>query len=194
MSDEAPLTPRAPALQPVTEDRELWERLPGEPEDAWACFRAYREMDSPRRMHMSGHLGGVKVATATLSKWYRVYRWEERTSAYDVLRDRIVAGQRKKILEQAAEEVTADHLAVLKDLRSFLALEVKKALENAQSTDAPVMKPAELKGLIEVSVKMDRLARGETTEEVGVQGELASTDLDEIRALRERFIALKNRG
>lgn len=188
--EQPPNTPRMPEATSVAPaDRQPWERLPEEGEREWAAFKAYRDMEPPRDFQRAGFLGGVRVAAAELHRWYRNHRWAERSAAYDVLTDRIVAEHRKKVLERSAEDITAEHLVTLQRLRRVLLLEVQKYVESAEASAAPgLIKPSDLKGLLEASVKLDRLIRGETTEEVGVQKtDLSEMSIDEIRAWRERI-------
>lgn len=194
MSEGDRATPVMPEMQTDAQlaQRRIYERQHGEPDDAWTCFEAYRDMDPPRRLMRSGYLGGVKVASATLSEWYRRWKWDERVEAYDVLMDRIVQAQRKKALEQAVDEVTADHLSMLKDLRSLVGIEIKKYLEATRSNDvAGMVKAADLKGLIEASIKMDRLCRDQTTDKTEAEVDLSGIPLEELIACNERLAGAK---
>lgn len=139
-------------------------------------------------MSRIGHLGSIAVASGELSGWFRKWHWDERVAAYDVLSDRIVADSRKKFLEQATEEVTAEQMVALQSLRRLVTNELRKFVEASVAQDGVgLMKMADLKGLIEASIKMDRLVRGEATEKTEATVDLSGLSLDELRAWNERF-------
>lgn len=201
MSDDGDRkTPVMPELAgdvtPVVKAEEVdvpapWERQRGEGEREWTCFKTYRDMN-PRNLHNCGMVGQIRVASAELSAWYRKWSWDARVEAYDVLTDRIVQAQRKRQLEQSVDDINADNLAILGTLRKFLSLEAGKYLEaSADGGSIGLIKPADLKGLIEAVIKMQRLIHGETTENVGVETDLSDMPMDELRAWHER---LKSKG
>lgn len=145
-------------------------------------------------MHRAGFLGGVRVASGELSKWFTQHRWEERCVLYDVLTDRIIEAQRRRIIEQSADELAADQLASLNKLRRILSLELDKYLAAAEAGQGVgLIKPADLKGLLEVDVKLSRLIKGETTESIGVKESpgIKKMDADELMAWRERLKELE---
>src|SRR5581483_4415469 len=115
--DHGPPTPRVLALEDTTV-RHPWDRQVGEGDREWKCFQAYRDMN-PRQLSMSGHVGGVRVATAELSRWYNTWHWEDRVNAYDTLTDRIVRQQRERFLPESVEDMSADQLATLSKLRKI---------------------------------------------------------------------------
>lgn len=193
MSDEAngPPTPRVVELSEDVAQRQTWERRGDEGEQEWAAFQAYRDMH-PRSLHNCGFVGNVRVASATLSTWYRKFDWERRVNAYDVVLDRIAFAQRKKALERSADDWMAQKLGALETLDKILDLELGKYLESAASGNGVgLIKPADLKGLLETSVKMRRLLKGETTENIGVgDTDISDMPLEEVIAWRERLKAM----
>lgn len=191
--DRGPDTPRV--IQPEDASiRHPWERQDGEGERAFQCFKAYRDQSPPRQVHRAGFLGGVRVASGELSKWFREHRWEERCLQYDVLTDRIIEAQRRRFLEQSVDDMAADQLASLNKLRRILSLELDKYMTAAESGQGVgLIKPADLKGLLEAEVKLTRLIKGETTEAVGVKESpgIKKMDAAELMAWRDRLKELE---
>lgn len=192
--DDAPLTPRVqmPEDKP-TAVREPWERQEGEGEREWTCFKAYRDMPVPRNLHRSGYLGGVKISSAELSRWYNTWKWAERTEAYDVLTDRIIQTQRKKTIERHTDEATADQLAMLAKLDEVISREVEKLLTASTGQNGVgLIKTSDLKGLIEASIKMRRLLTDQTTEKIGTEStDLSDLSVDDLVTLREELLKKK---
>lgn len=192
MSDEefGPETPKVVQIED-TSVRHPWERQDGESERAWQCFQAYRDSPVPRYINRNAtYVNNVRVASGEISKWYFANKWEERCTAYDVLTDRVMEAQRRRFLEESAQERAGAQLAALSKLRTILSLELDKYLEAAMAGNAPgLIKPADLKGLMETEIKMTRLIKGETTEEVGVSTSEGIDQLDptELMAWRERL-------
>ncbi len=109
-------------------DRRLWERLPNEPESAYARFLVYRNLGLGRTLHAA--YGAVCRAKESQPKvhlpinWKREskeHRWPERARAWDVF----------VLLETGNESV--------KSYVKLIALFAKNALESLE--DGKAMKP-----------------------------------------------------
>lgn len=175
-----PDEPTEPAVQMrVSEIPDAWERQAGEGEDAYHKFLAYRDAPRPRRMVRPG-----AGNTAELYKVAREWNWFQRIEAYDRYIDRIRLEEVRKWNEQDAREVTAEHMAILRDMREFAAIEMSRILERAkQAAIDGTMKPAEVIRLTEVMLKYDRLLRNQSTESTLVVSEtnLSEMTIDELR-------------
>ncbi len=148
---------------------EPWERQPAETEEAWLAFRAYRDMPPEERQIRRT----AAKAISTLSRWYRDHNWDERVKAHDAVMDKISVEERKKIYERSAREIAIDHMEILADLRDIAKTELALFADSMRQQSMPgSIKPRDLVRFVEVGIKMDRLVRGETTENVG------TTDLD----------------
>lgn len=90
----------------MTEQREIWERLPGESPAAFEAFRRYRDMPaSSRSIDSSSAADGIKNtaggsrkrARSSLFKWSSRFRWLERVGAFDDHRDRLLRLERDRV-------------------------------------------------------------------------------------------------
>lgn len=161
---------------------EPWERQANESEEAWLSFRAYRDMHPSERLIKRA---GVHRVT-TLSKWYRDHNWDDRVKAYDAHFDKLSVEERERIYARAAKEIATDHMMILADMREFLFGEWRKYVEASRSTEMHgLAKPETLVRMAETVVKLDRLVRGESTENVNTKTEIDTSklSLDELRTL-----------
>lgn len=159
-----------------------WDRQEGETDEAWAAFRAYREMVPDERLMKRSATKKIEV----ISKWFRDHNWEARCRAYDAHFDKVRIEEREALYRRSAREIAIDHMVALADMRDLFTREIAKLNDVSRaSPDMPgLIRPHDLIKLGEVAVKLDRLVRGQTTENVG-QGELdlSALSLDEVRAL-----------
>lgn len=190
MSDDAPITPRV-AQPEDTSVREPWERQRGEGETEWAAFKAYRDQMPPRALCRSNFINSMRIPPADQSRWFREWKWDSRSEAFDVLTDRIIQNQRKKRLEESIDDITADQLHALAKLRRINELSLGHWLEAAEGASGPgLIKFSDLKGSMEAEIKLTRLVKGETTEKVDTStGEYGK--MSEAKLLRLRAIALE---
>ncbi len=162
---------------------EVWERQASEPEEAWIAFKCYREMAPDERLLK-------RAATArmlTLSKWYRDFNWADRCRAYDAKFDKMRIEERERIYRRAAREIAIDHMVMLADTRELYTREFAKLLSASRESEMHgLIKPDTLVRMAETMVKLDRLVRGETTENVGsTEMDLGQLSIEEIRTLNE---------
>jgi hypothetical protein len=172
-----------PSPPPVELPKE-WERQPAESQEAWLAFRAYRDMPPENRLLSRT----AARATETLSRWYRDHNWASRVLAYDKEFDSISVEERKKAFAMAARDVALEHMLILADARELVQREVQKLVMASRDGDAPgLMRPAEVRKLLETTVKLDRLVRGDTTENVGVKDsvDVSKLTIDEVRQLEK---------
>ena len=156
-----------------------WERQPCDDELSWPEFVKYRDAPSPRRL-----IRPSSVSTRELHTWYQACNWGERVAAYDRHLDGIVRAEREAYLAQSAKEVAAHHMAILQGSRELLDRETAKLLQLSKDSEGfGVIKPAELIKLTELVVKMDRLVRGDTTENAGTTFDGSKLTLEEVLAL-----------
>jgi len=145
-----------------------WERQEAEPDDAWTAFRMYRDqMTGPGATRSYARLG-VRLETALA--WMNKYQWKERCLAWDRHVDEIRQEEKTALLAQDAREVTASHMAMVATGKSLVSRELAKldAL-SAKAGEAPgPFTLHALTRLAEVTVKLDRLVRGESTEKIEV--------------------------
>lgn len=141
---------------------EEWERQPFESMRAYSYFCLYRDAEPLER---SVKKVAQKVARSVRMMWDLSSKWDwlRRAEAYDLHMQRLkLAAQEKARLEmaerQAKEGTTLQNIAMggLKNLLDEKG-QVRKDVE---------MTPSVIARLLEVGVKIERLARGEPTENV----------------------------
>jgi hypothetical protein len=158
-----------------------WERQAAESEEAWLAFRCYRDMPPDERMLRRS----ANRETAVLSKWNRDHNWADRVKAYDAHFDALSVEERRRIYKRKAEELAIDHMIVLADMRDLATREFAKFNQVSRETEVETMKPRDVIRLAETVVKLDRLVRGETTENVGTSVDTSKLSLAEMETLAD---------
>jgi hypothetical protein len=162
---------------------EPWEKQDNESQEAWLAFRAYRDMPPDERLLKRAAIGNIAV----LSRWYRDHNWADRCAAFDKKFDAMRVEEREKVYRRAAREIAIDHMVMLADARELYSREFAKLLSASREGDMiGLVKPETLVRMAEVMVKLDRLVRGESTENVqNTDMDLSQLSLDELRQLNE---------
>jgi hypothetical protein len=164
-------------------DAELrpWERQPAEDDEQWRCFQNFRDQVPPRRMAHAG----VKRA-ADLSTWYNDHRWKERAAAYDRHLDEIRREQREAIHKLTEQERATRQLGQLAMVQDIIDLELSKLWADAKRSEAfGLVKVSDLNKLLNSAITLERLVRGQSTENVAVDIDLEKLSVEELRELRE---------
>lgn len=94
-------------------------------------------------------------STQLLNRWSRRWNWVERTSAWDEELDR----QNREAQAEARKEMAERHI---KESQMFQ----QKVLERLREINPMELSPNDMAKWFEISVKVERLSRGETTENV----------------------------
>lgn len=148
----------------------IWERQPGETDAAWFVFRLYRDLPYEKTqtrsklatykwwLELKGKVRQSPVDTAPnyWNLWESKHDWRKRVLAYDEEMDRLRLAERRRAIEEAE-----DRHAMM--ARKALAIALKKLL----SIDADLLTPYQAARFLELGVRIERLALGETTENVG---------------------------
>lgn len=128
-----------------------WERQPGEGQRAFAAFELYRDLGDERSLHKVAKQ--LTKSDALIRRWSARWNWVERVTAWDdeLARQRVAA----KI--KAAREMNEqqDKVGVLLIQRGT---EILDSLDPEDGAYSDVVK------LVELGVKLRRLAHGEPTE------------------------------
>lgn len=157
-----------------------WERQPTESEEAWLAFRAYRDMPPEQRILRRSAVKTVEV----LSRWYRDHNWIDRCKAFDAHVDHVSIEERKRILEMASRDLAYDHAIMLADARELVSRELGKLVTVSRDTDMHgLLKPSEVIKLFDTTIKLDRLVRGQSTENIKEEVDVSKLSLDEAREL-----------
>lgn len=158
-----------------SQHREIWDRLPGEPGPAYDKFCRYRDMkytgadgrklDGIQRPYRRRNLRGLAEEMG-IKRWMNLgdlsakYKWVERCEAYDAEIERQIREQQ----EQAILKMNKDHA----DLAAQM---VRKAAKRLLTIPEEELSAADIVRLVDVGVKIERLSRGESTENKQISGE-----------------------
>lgn len=165
-----------------------WERQPYDTDESWTLFQAFRDQTAPRQ-GLYVMLRGRPVDPVKVARWYRDHYWAERVAEYDRHCDTIIRVEREGLLAKSAREAMADHIALLEQSKEIAIREFSKLLQTVKESSVEVVKPRELIALTEMTIKLGRLIRGETTENVQMEGpdlsHLSNEQLAELDKLLE---------
>lgn len=150
------------------QERELWERQPGETANTFGYFVIYRDMRYPTANDGTAVMDGSvaykrrslrKVAEITGVGYRQIMRhnvkghWQQRVEAYDAHVDRTVRGAN----EAAIRKMHAEHALLAQQM-------LRKATKRLLSIPETEISAAELVRMVDVAVRVERLSRGESTE------------------------------
>ena len=142
---------------------ELWSRLPGETEAAFAAFEIYRnELKKPRSLKKLARKMGTSYGV--LGNWSSQYRWSSRAKAWDShcarARDKVVLSEQAKIAREqlrAWERVRSIAEATLVRLGQDIVSKDEKAAGNNIGYNGAVQ-------ALQCATSAERLILGEVTE------------------------------
>lgn len=145
--------------QQTHEEIEPWEQQPNETGPAFQAFVEYRSMGLRRTIQGAANKiqPNNPKYVRQLYKWSSEYDWKKRASLYDRDQDRIrVIVENEEVRQMQKRHINAALLgqaAAQDTLKEFAPIQGQKAKKKLKASDA-------IK-LMEVSVKMERTARGE---------------------------------
>lgn len=171
-----------------------WEPQKGETRQAYEAFTCYRDLGSERSLEAVGR--ELEKSWKLCGRWSSRWKWIDRAAAYDAHMAEIEQKAREKALTKKAEDWATKELemaALLYDkAKSMLAFPLAKQVTKDGQT---VVMPADWRmrdaaSIAEAGVKMERLARGESTDRITVsvaarealQSILSETGLSEDQA------------
>lgn len=137
------------------EEPDLWERQPGESGKSYDKFCVYRDMGTYRSLRKAAKELGV--TRQTLEQLSVRYDWSARALAYDEEMERVARAENEKRIRQMRE----NHARIAVQLTA-------KAARGLMNLDERTLAAADIARLIEVGVKIERLSRGESTENTAV--------------------------
>jgi hypothetical protein len=141
------------------DERQPWDRQVGESSKAYSHLCIYRDMGVSRSLrHMAG-LPGCTSVRRQLNRWSSRWRWVERCQRYDDHLERQARleqeKERKDMAKRHAKIAILGQTLVVKSTEKLIA-EVEDGSRRATASD--------ISRLLDVSVRVERLARGEPTE------------------------------
>lgn len=176
---------KTPAKKPVKPKEEIpeniWEKLPTENIDQYAKFCAYRDMAYAGKAESVDEKGRISYGHRTDKRSLRrlatqlglkgaqplellsvKFEWQARCEAYDIDLDR----RARQAQEEAVIKMREDHALLGAQM-------IRKALSRLLKMPEDEISAGDLVRLADVGVKIERLSRGESTENQTVSGKLA---------------------
>lgn len=153
-------------------DVELWEQQPGETAGSFGYFAIYRDMRYPKAPDGTEITDGSvpfqkrslrKLAAAVGVNFRNITRineknnWQKRVEAYDAHVDRTV----REANEAAIVKMRTEHALLAQQM-------IRKATKRLLTIPEDQISAAELVRMVDVAVKVERLSRGESTENQAV--------------------------
>lgn len=132
-----------------------WERLPEETSRAYKAFCIYRDMGPSRSIQKVAQEWSSGGHTSRLKEWSSKSHWTERATAYDEYLDEIRRSEQEDEIREMAER-HAREAQLLQD----------KAIEKLESLNIDEMKPQDVVKFYDIAVKIERLSRGVSTENI----------------------------
>ena len=148
----------------MTEDVQSFDRQKGESSKAFHAFSVYRDAGPDRSLRDTAKAIGKSLRM--LAVWSKRWDWVARSDDYD----RHLEAQRRRAQEKAILEM-ADRHAREAMLMQSLAIKKLQGLNLSNETAATITVFDAVR-LMDVAIKAERLARGQTTENLGHSGEV----------------------
>jgi chromatin segregation and condensation protein Rec8/ScpA/Scc1 (kleisin family) len=147
------------------EEKREWDRQPGESSRAYAQFCLYRDMGQERSLRKLAAGGKPAANLRQLEHWSSRWKWVHRCQKYDDY----LAYQDRLRHEKEREQMNDRHAKIAVLGQNIIVREMESLLAKAQSGGAQ-MTPADVARLMDVTVRVERLARGEPSESHEVTG------------------------
>lgn len=174
-----------------------WDRQPGESAKAFEAFRTYVDLGSTRSLMKTGQR--LAKNRTTIGEWSVKWRWQERLAAWDTeLSHRALDAEADERREMARRHARLDQLAGNKIAQRLIGDEAN----GIKPIDVNTMTWSDIRGLLEATQKLERLARGagETQVDInvikreavaiavrdGIDPEVAAAEFDRIMAEEAR--------
>lgn len=158
---------RAPGLDPAAWPKEPGGRAKGESSKAFEAFRIFRDLGATRRL--SDVAAQTGKSEALYARWSARWDWRRRAAEWDELQD---ATARRAVLQEI-EQMHKRHAQMAVSVLNKVAARLMG--RDHEGNVVPTLDPSKLTArdvgnLLEIGVKLERLARGEAesrTEHVG---------------------------
>jgi hypothetical protein len=166
-----------------------WVRQPCDNDLTWGLFQAYLAIPPPRRMgDLVRQAQGLSQRQLELIAWNDI--WEARAWHWDRHLDRIRVATVEKVTAENAEAIARRHARTARKLTELAGLELDGLLATAKrlaetSGILGLVPVKELSRMVDLGIKLERLALGESTEHVTTGPDLSGLSLDDLRTLRD---------
>ena len=147
------------------EEKHPWDRLPGESSKAYHHFCLYRDMALARSLRQMANVSGCTSQRRQLNRWSTRWRWVERCGQYDDYLEH----QARLQTEKERREMHKRHAKMGMLAQTFAVRKLEKMASRIEQDEERVS-PGEVARILEIGVKVERLARGEPTDSHEVSG------------------------
>lgn len=134
-------------------DREPWDRQKGETKKAFEAFTVYRDLGTTRSLAKVANK--LDKSKTIIGRWSSKWNWVERTNAWDDELDRLNKLEQIEEVKKMAE----------RHAKTSMMFQ-QKVIERLAEVNPGELSPNDLARWFEVAVKIERLSRGEPTENV----------------------------
>jgi hypothetical protein len=164
---------------------DIWTKMKGEPDVAFAAFVQYRDRPAPRRI--DGVYGSSTVQQRL--DWCNTWLWDYRCGEYDRFIDKARTTARANAIGENEKENEKKRGLARMELLDRCVLLARRHLDlleaAAHDSDMPSAKIAELTKLIDTVIKYSRLEEGKTTSNDGGGADYADWSIEGLRELNE---------
>lgn len=151
----------------MAEDDKIWERIPGESAKCYNHFCKYRDMPPCRSIRKLAST--FKLSRQALEKLSVQFNWVCRVEAYD-------ADLARQVREQNETEIINMRIK-----HAGIAVQMlEKATEFLNNISNDDISASDVARLVDIGVKIERLSRGESTENTRIDGETKITHTGEV--------------
>ena len=146
------------------EDNELWERMKGEGSRQYEHFAAYRDMKhiapSPTGRSIRKLAKEKGMNRQSLEQLSSKFNWVARAEAYDIY----LTEQTRLQNEAEIEDMRKNHALLASQM-------IRKAAKRLLTIPEEEITASDIVRLVDAGVKIERLSRGESTENTKISGE-----------------------
>ena len=135
---------------------EPWDQQPGEGSRAFAGFKVYRDMGPQRSLVKAfKEMTGKDKSRGKFDIWSMQNDWVNRCEMYDRNVDQLGTIEKMKVVREMAERHA-----------TMASVFLNKVVQRLQTIDANVLTPDQLLKWFDACTRIERLSRGESTENV----------------------------
>lgn len=175
--------------------RKPWDRQDDETSEAFQAFAVYRDLGPTRSLTMAAPQAGY--CRRQMKEFSRKYDWVARARAWD----RRVDQARTRAVLSEVEKMHARHVALSLQLQDVLGVELDRLLAQkerellkGEEDEGAVTSANDIAKTLERSVRVERLARGESTERVEEAWDLSKLSVDDLKELKRLRAKLARKG
>lgn len=179
----------------TTDEVALWEQQPTDTDQSYSAFCVYRDLgvrrslvEASRKYYDLGDepIAGTSPKLRQMKSWSATHNWVARANAYDLYLDE----QARYEQLEAVKEMRRRHAAVA-------SMALAKAAERLRVASSESLSISDASRLLDLAVKIERLARGEASERhelSGVNGGAITHDIGIRDEMFDKFKQMADRA